>query len=486
MKLRFWQKTYLFTLFLFLLFFCGGIFFISFNNQKTLVEHEKYSALSEQSYLIQLIKNDMGKTKNGRLINNVDIFSSYQNYYYQQNILTEFRTLNDSGDFILSTGNLPAELSNALIDRSAIKISPLTQSGSLFVESDGWHYFCSLAPLDESNYIVVASNVNYLFNELSGQRFFYTAVCIIVSLFLGIVLFFVLKRISYPLQKLSATADEIAKGSLQVRAVVKGHDEISELAESFNNMADSVVSKMEDLEIAAEQKERIADNLSHEIRTPLTAIQGYAEYMILANLSEEEREQALAYIVEESQRLQKISDRMLKLSVMRREEVELLPLSIQPIFEHVALTISARASKQKVLFHMEKAPDFYINGDEILLESLFTNIADNAVKACNPDDTVSIFFRSTSTDLSIIIQDTGRGMTEEEVAKLGEPFYRPDKARSRNAGGAGLGITLCCQIALLHKAKLIYYSKINVGTEVHITFPLISAPPDSLRRTAHE
>ncbi|WP_099204348.1 sensor histidine kinase [Scatolibacter rhodanostii] len=477
MKLRFWQKTYLLTLLLFVLFFCGGVFLMAFSNQQKFISKEKESALSQQAYRVDSIKNDMGQIQAGRMVTLADVFTTYSDYYQQEDTLTEFRSLDDEGNTLVLASSIPQELTAKFDAVVQNQLSPTQDSGNVLLTENGY-FFCISSPLDDSHYFITVIDFSPLFAELRSQRVFYTLLCSCISVLLAVVLFFVLRRISYPLQRLSATADKIAGGALSVRAEVKGHDEISELASSFNNMAESVVSKMEALEIAAEQKERISDNLSHEIRTPLTAIQGYAEYMILANITEEEREKALGYIIEESQRLQKISDRMLKLSVMRREEVELLPLSIVPIFEHVALTISAKAAKQKLRFQIERVPDITINGDEILLESLFTNIADNALKACrNTDDFVSISFRVLPEELCVVIQDTGGGMTEEEVKKLGEPFYRPDKARSRKAGGAGLGITLCCQIALLHKAKLVYFSKLDVGTEVHISFPLIEPLP---------
>lgn len=471
MKLRFWQKTYLLTLLLFVFFLCGGVFFVGLFSQERTLSHEKKNALSEHAYRVSSLQKDMQQVKSGSLLTDEDIFTAYGQYYRQKGIRTEFRRIEDAGSSTVVSSDLPEALSTAFNAAVLKKWNPFTENGSMLIR-DGGYFFCAVSPLDEAYCFVSVTDFSPLFAEMASQRRLYTLTCLVLSMVLAVVLFFVLKRIAAPLQELSHTADRIAGGALTVRARVQGHDEISELAESFNNMAQSVETKVQALETAAEQKERIADNLSHEIRTPLTAIQGYAEYMILAALSEEEREKALGYIIEESRRLQKISDRMLKLSVMRREEVELVPLSVSPILSHVRLTITAKAAQKSIHFAMDAVPDLQLLGDEILLESLLINVADNAVKACEPGDFVTISFTVSSGEFCVSIQDTGHGMTEEELGQLGEPFYRPDKARSRKAGGAGLGITLCRQIVQLHHARMIYYSKIDVGTEVRLIFPL--------------
>lgn len=472
MKLRFWQKTYILTLLIFVVVLCATVFIIVLLNQKKMLESEQKSALTEHLFRTSNVKRDINQVKDGGIIIYDDILNSYTDFFAKNNVLTEFRGINN--DFFSTS--IPADIVDKTLN---LKLFENIDIDTNFIIKNNGYYFVACSALNENYMIISVVDFNQLFSEIYYQRIFYTLLCLFISIFVSLILFFVLRQVSLPLRRLSLTADKIAGGALSLRARVKGHDEISQLAESFNNMAESIISKMDALEITAEQKERIADNLSHEIRTPLTAIQGYAEFMLIANLSESEKGKALGYIVEESRRLQKISDRMLKLSVMRREEVSLVPTSLDSVFSHFALTISAKAAKAKVNFSMEKPPKLTINGDEILLESLLTNTADNAIKACEEGDSVSVYFSVDHNFFHVIIQDTGHGMSSEEIAKLGEPFYRPDKARSRKAGGAGLGITLCKQIALLHNAKLIYYSAEGKGTEVHISFPLLKKQKDN-------
>ena len=105
-------------------------------------------------------------------------------------------------------------------------------------------------------------------------------------------------------------------------------------------------------------------------------------------------------------------------------------------------------------------------GDATLLSMLFYNLADNAVKACNEGGTVKL----TCADNKAVISDNGKGMTEEQLLHITEPFYRTDRSRSRAEGGAGLGLALCKQIARSHNADISFSSRMGEGTEITVTF----------------
>ena len=109
-------------------------------------------------------------------------------------------------------------------------------------------------------------------------------------------------------------------------------------------------------------------------------------------------------------------------------------------------------------------------GDRVLLESMLYNLLDNAIKASQ--EGASIFLSNTmeNGNCTVVIQDFGKGMSEEHIEKLKEPFYRIDKARSRSEGGTGLGLALCEQIAELHKAGLVFSSETGKGTTTKISF----------------
>ena len=124
-----------------------------------------------------------------------------------------------------------------------------------------------------------------------------------------------------------------------------------------------------------------------------------------------------------------------------------------------------RAEKAGVEITCDTAP-VTVKGNETLLSMLFYNLTENAIKACSAGGKVKL----SCSEGRAIIEDNGKGMTEEQLIHITEPFYRTDKSRSRAEGGAGLGLALCKQIILTHKAEMNFESKIGLGTKIIVTF----------------
>ena len=287
----------------------------------------------------------------------------------------------------------------------------------------------------------------------------------LVSLFLAICMYFILKKLSGPLEELRKTTEVIEAGDFSVTAVEKGNDEFTLLAKSFNAMLFTINSQMTALENEAERKQMLVDNLAHELRTPLTSIHGYAEYLEKANTTEERRLIAAKYIMSESERLQKISEILLDGAFIRENAIEMSEIDISIVISDVVEKLQLKANKAQIdVTYDIKA--VMVTGNETLLSMLFYNLTENAIKACSVGGKVSIYH----TENEIVIEDNGKGMTEEQLLHITEPFYRTDKSRSRAEGGAGLGLALCKQIVHTHKADMHFESEVQKGTKIFIKF----------------
>ena len=293
----------------------------------------------------------------------------------------------------------------------------------------------------------------------------YSLTALAVSAFLAVCLFFILKRLSVPLDKLRSATQKIEKGDFSVTVEEKGRDEFSLLAKSFNSMLHKINEQMVALEADAEKKQMLVDNMAHELRTPLTSIQGYAEYLEKAAVTEENRILAAKYIVSESVRLKKISDILLDTAYIRGNTVTQTPVDLGELLKDTADRLQPKAQKSGVEL-LTACDESIVMGDATLLSMLFYNLADNAVKACNEGGTVKL----TCADNKAVISDNGKGMTEEQLLHITEPFYRTDRSRSRAEGGAGLGLALCKQIARSHNADISFSSRMGEGTEITVTF----------------
>lgn len=462
--MKFWQKTYMLTLLIFVTVLGASVFLYCYIAQSdTLMAQQSKSTFTH----IQ-IENSLGQAL-GTTTNKKSIVALGE-YYQSQNIDLSVKSTHEDGDIFTC---LPQQIEWPQYPENADVIVSNT-----IMSPEGSHYLIHTSLINEDYILTTMTDISETYQTLSNRNLLAALICMLSSVIVTFILYFVLKALTKPLIQLSSAADEIAGGNLTLRAESKGNDEIAQLASSLNNMADSLVSEMETLEIMAIERERISDNLSHEIRTPLTAIHGYAEFMQLANLSEKDRMEALQYIMEESDRLQKISSRMLMLSEMRRDEIDLKPTKLHPVIRHCAISITAKAAEKGVKFEIAPVPTVYVMGDDILLESLIGNLCENAVKACTEGQQVALNFYKLGENIVIQISDNGIGISQEDIKRLGEPFYRPDKARSRKEGGAGLGISLCKQIASLHGTKLVYHSEPGQGTTVEIKLSLVEDKGD--------
>lgn len=194
------------------------------------------------------------------------------------------------------------------------------------------------------------------------------------------------------------------------------------------------------------------DRLAHELRTPLTAISGYAEALLIAKLTDEQRHNAICYILEESKRLAGISEKLLTISNLRERGAKRENVDIEALFAHTQRTYG------QVAYTVDWKR---LTGDRVLLQSLINNLVANAIKA----SLESGFIELTAQDRQIIVSDNGKGMNAEQLEYVNNPG-RIESPQKRS----GLGIPLCHEIAKLHKATLHFTSEAGKGTQATITF----------------
>ncbi len=195
---------------------------------------------------------------------------------------------------------------------------------------------------------------------------------------------------------------------------------------------------------------RPLNNLAHELRTPLTSIQGYAQYLQIAALSEKERYSATQFIIDESRRLSEITNSLLVMANVREGSITEKKINIKEVFD------STKMAFKDVEYTVQQK---YFFGDQTLLQSLVNNLVSNAVKASPEGDVISL----KAYDNIIEVTDHGKGMSEKELLRANTPGHQAK-------GGSGLGIPLCHQIAKLHIAKLSFESTPGEGTTARITF----------------
>lgn len=465
LHLSFWQKTYLLTFTLFLVCLNGGIFAITSISQNQSYTAECEKALTQQHYLMQSLASDIAAVRPSREHALPALYRSYGEQYSRRGV--NIAVLQNGNPLYDGLPKMEGSLPTAPNANERSYLVRTAQNGERYL------YVTSVMPEPYADTaLVCAFLIEGFFVNWSALLRGFQIAGVSISALLGFVLFFVMRGLSRPLTRLTDTAGRLADGDYDARATERGTDEIAQLAHALNNMAKKVQQNMASLSHSAEQKQNLVDNLSHEMRTPLTAIGGYAEYMQRAELAEAERYEATQYIVSETRRLQAMSECLLQMAALRGEKAVMSQVPVRELLTTVARTVFPKAAARSVHIRIAPSDDCIVLGEQALLESLFVNLVDNAVKASSKGQKVVLCAREINQTIEIMVNDNGHGMNSETLSRMGEAFFRADKARSRAEGGAGLGLALCSQIVESHGAKISFASRENEGTAVRVTFPM--------------
>jgi signal transduction histidine kinase len=289
--------------------------------------------------------------------------------------------------------------------------------------------------------------------------------CVSGSVLILASVLIITRVIMRPIDKLRQAAAKIASGDYTVSLPTRGQDETAELARQFEKMTQAVKAREEELKEQSERKQLFIDSLAHEMRTPLTAVMGYARYLQSVNADAETQQKALAYIAGEAKRLKNLDETLMSLARMTHDSAEFGPVDIPSLIEEAAQRARPLYEGKGVSLNVQMQEGVW-QGDEALMLLIVGNLLQNALTASAPGGKVTI----AGTPDSLSVSDTGIGMTQEQLDRACDPFYKADKARTRKAGGAGLGLTLVKQAANLLGAQLTLTSKPGEGTTASLIF----------------
>lgn len=293
----------------------------------------------------------------------------------------------------------------------------------------------------------------------------------LVAGLLAIALAFVLsQRLTRPLQLLTQAAGRLAAGDLAHRVRIGGNDEVSELAQAFNAMAESL-SRDETL-----RRNLVAD-VSHELRTPLTVLQGNLEALrdgVLPATPE-----TLASLHEEVTRLTGLVSDLQELSLAEAGQLTLDRVEVSPeeVVRRVAGSVSLQAAAREITFTVDVAPALpLVYGDENRLTQILYNLVHNALRYTPAGGRVILSVRPAPEGVLFQVQDTGPGIAPDDLPYIFDRFYRADKSRARSSGGAGLGLAIARQLTEAHGGRIWAESQPGGGTTVSVVIPPVVRP----------
>lgn len=330
--------------------------------------------------------------------------------------------------------------------------------------------------------VEVSSDVSELFEGFRQDLAFSQWMSGAVSLMTAAVLLFSILYMTRPLKCLETATEQIAAGEYGYRVSLKGHDEIAELSDHMNEMAEEIQIRIRQVEELARSRETFIANMAHELKTPLTSILGFADIMtVKSHMGEEERREYAAIIAAEAKRLKLLSSRLMELISIQETDLALHPVNLTELIERALEVFEPVCREHSCTIRWEPQP-LWVEADEALFTSLVLNLLDNALKASAPGQEIVVSLGERDGSAVLEVWDRGMGIPEEDLGRVTEAFYMVDKTRSRSNGGSGVGLALCKAIVEAHYGTLRIESKEGQGTTVTLVLPCVDGVMEKITK----
>jgi signal transduction histidine kinase len=282
------------------------------------------------------------------------------------------------------------------------------------------------------------------------------------------------RALTRPIRQLTLAADEVARGNLERQVPVRSADEIGRLGQAFNHM-------IAQLRATEQMRTDFVSNVSHELRTPLTAIKGLVETLRDGAVDDRKvRGRFLATMEDETDRLIRLVNDLLVLSKADSQALKLKrePLNVQDLIERSVRKLAPQLEEKGIGVEVSASDESqWVLADADRVEQVLVNLLDNAIKYSPEGGGITVAIDEGEQKpgvVSVAVCDEGLGIPAGDLPRVFERFYRVDRARSRDGGGSGLGLSIAKAIVEAHGGEITLRSKEGQGTTVSFTLPRAS------------
>jgi len=301
-------------------------------------------------------------------------------------------------------------------------------------------------------------------------------VSLAVLVVLALAAWFIVKRDLRPLETMAVTADAIAAGDLSRRVEpAEPRTEVGRLGLSLNTMLGRIEEAFAERAATEDKLRRFLADASHELRTPLTSIRGYAEVFERgAKDDPEDLELAMRRIEEESKRMSIMVEELLVLARLGEgREPERAPVDLARVVSDAVSDARAAAPERAIELDAAETPT--VIGDDAQLRQVVANLLGNALRHTPDDATIRIRLAPDGDSAALEVADDGPGLEPDVAAKVFEPFYRADASRTRQTGGAGLGLAIVEAIVEAHGGRVTLRTAPGAGAVFTVRLPLAAS-----------
>lgn len=309
---------------------------------------------------------------------------------------------------------------------------------------------------------------------------------LLVAMIAGLMFFAML---SHRIKRLSGVINNFLSGGNRIAPARYIHtashrDEIDQLGEHFNIMADRIDQQVNDLKQNDAKRRELVANVSHDLRTPLTSLHGYLETLLLKDktLSDEERKRYLKIIISQSERLNHLIGELFELAKLDSVETLLSvePFSLAELVQDVAQKYSLIATEQGITLKTEFNRELpFVYGDIALIQRALENLLDNAMRHTNKEGAITLSLTKHQSNITVQVSDTGCGIAKEDMDHIFDRFYQAkrlgENTDQRDNQHSGLGLAITRKIVSLHGSDIQADSTLNVGTTFSFNLPAYQA-----------
>ncbi len=308
-------------------------------------------------------------------------------------------------------------------------------------------------------------------------RIFLVSVSIVILVAL-VVIYAMSRRLTQPLKQLNAAAKRIASGEFAGRVQLDVENEIGELGDTFNEMAESLM-QLEDM------RSSFISSVSHELRTPMTTITGFVEGILDGTIPPERQKQYLTIVLEESRRLSRLVTDLLDMTKLEKNKLT-LDLREFDINEQLRLQIikAERRIEEKDIDVMVdfESPSQKVWADKDSILRVLTNLLDNAIKFTPEGGYIELRSGLSDGKVFVSMTNSGMGIEPEDARHIFDRFYKTDKSRSLDKNGVGLGLYLVKSLLQAHGQDIWVTSEVGKYTRFTFTLAPYTPPPAKRER----
>lgn len=393
------------------------------------------------------------------MMGNMENLTVYSVKDYQAKLDNMRITLLDTEGHVLYDSDVDANVMDNHAERPEISDAYASGEGYAIRESDtlsqNTYYYAIL--LDNGGVLRVAKEANSILSIFATSLPSLLFIIISLTLICTVVAGILTKSLMKPIDNMAKDINHMNE--------IETYDELKPFIETIQSQHEDIIKN-------AKLRQEFTANVSHELKTPLTVISGYSELIENGMTGAEDTIRFSKEIHRNSTRLLTLINDILRLSELDSGEqnTPMEDIDLYELSDNCISMLQMNAEKNNVILDL-KGPHLTVFANRQMLEEMIYNLCDNGIRYNKPNGKVEVSIRENNENVIFMVSDTGIGISEENINRIFERFYRVDKSRSKQIGGTGLGLAIVKHIAEQMNAQIQIDSELEKGTTITILFP---------------